>query len=206
MDKPDLTNLISALNRQRYRVFDTPTVDWNLNIVGIRASSLSPNEFDDWLVVFHKFLGDWDARFYRITTDPSPYYLRNPIEPAGTAVLKPGQYTGAYSLDIHKRGKPGAHKALCQRNATVTIYRDNQRNGLLNLDPNTIENGMFGINIHRGPRNGNWDDHNTHYSAGCQVFSDDRKFDEFLKICEIGAKSFGNKFTYTLLDENELYK
>jgi hypothetical protein len=74
----------------------------------------------------------------------------------------------------------------------------------LSFDPSTLQTGRFGINIHRGPRNGQWSEDNTHYSAGCQVFADDRKFSEFLLMCEHAARAFGNRFTYTLLDEQAL--
>jgi hypothetical protein len=171
MNKPDFTAVLRALEAKVFRIYDTGGVDWNLNIVGIRANVSKPDKFDDWLVVFHRLLGEWDARFYQITTDPSPYYLKNPIDPTiGTAVLVEGQYKGAYKLDTHLRGKPGAHKALCQRFSPVSVFRDKNSDGVLNLDPASVMTGMYGINIHRGPRNGNWTENNTVYSAGCQVF------------------------------------
>jgi hypothetical protein len=203
MQRPAVEKIIDVMTNKGYRVYDTPEVDWNLNIVGIRADVLTPNKFDDLLAVFHRFDGEWDVRYYTITTDPSPHYLRNPINPRGTAILCEGQYRTCYKLDIHRRGKPGAHKALCQRLGKVKVFRDKDRDGTLDLDQSTIQSGMFGINIHRGPRNGQWDENNRDYSAGCQVFSDDRKFDEFLRLCENGANAFGNKFTYTLLHERD---
>lgn len=204
MNRPEFQAVISAMQRSNYRIYDTPSVDWNLNIVGVRAATLKPDKFDDWLLVFHKFGGQWDVRYYQVTTDPSPYYLRKPVNSAGTAVLQPGQYRDVYSLDTHNRGRPGAHKALCQRLGDVAVYRDKNLDGVLNLDPATIQTGKFGINIHRGPRNGQWTEDNTDYSAGCQVFADDRKFSEFLLLCEHAASAFGNKFTYTLLRQQEL--
>lgn len=204
MKKPSIESIRAAIDRFGYRVYDSPTVDWNINIVGIRADSVIPDKFDDWLVVFHRFNGEWESRYYQITTDPSPYYLRNPINPVGAAILKEGQYKSCYALDIHKRGKLGAHKALCQVKGSVTVYRDNNRDGLLNMNNATVQTGSFGINIHRGPRNGQWSEDNINYSAGCQVFADDRKFDEFLLICEHAASSFGNVFTYSLLNERDL--
>lgn len=204
MKKPTLEQVLNAMTNKGYRVYDTQQVDWNINIVGIRANVKKPDKFDDWLVVFHQFQGEWDTRFYQITTDPSPFYLKNPINNKGCAVLKAGQYIGTHKLDIHRRGKSGAHKALCQRLGVVTVYRDNNKDGFIDLNPAKEDTGMYGINIHRGPRNGQWTENNDIYSAGCQVFSDDRKFDEFLLMCESAADAFGNKFTYTLLDESDL--
>ena len=175
------------------------TVEWNLNIVGIRSANNSPVNFDDTLAVFHKFLGNWHIAYYPITTDPSDFYLRKPVNPDGTAILVEGQYPGVYKIDLHNNN----YYALCQRLGEVRVYRDNNRNGDLNLIPASIQQDMFGINIHKGPLNGSWDTKNKRYSAGCQVFADTRHFNEFMLKCRNGEKAFGNKFTYTLLNERD---
>jgi len=203
MDFPSIETVINVLSAKGYVIYDNPAIDWNLNIVGIRANVAKPDKFDDLLVVFHKFSGNWDARYYQITTDPSPSYLAKPINEKGTAVLKEGQYLGTHKLDIHKRGTSSAHKALCQNLGEVVVYRDKNLDGTLDMRPESEDAGYFGINIHRGPRNGKWDENNRNYSAGCQVFADDRKFDEFLLMCENAEQAFGNKFTYTLLNEQD---
>lgn len=203
MNKPRLKKVMEVMQSKNYRIYDSRTVDWNINIVGIRAKEPIPNRFDDWLLVFHQFGGVWDVRYYQITTDPSPFFLRNPRYEKGTAILKEDQYKGAYKLDIHKRGRKGGHKALCQRHSEVSVYRDRNRDGTMSFNSATVESGMFGINIHRGPRNAQWNVENTRYSEGCQVFADDRKFNEFIRCCEEAKKAFGNKFTYTLLNERD---
>lgn len=203
MERPPVEKIISVMRAKNYRVFDTPTVDWNLNIVGIRNASLSPKKFDDLIVVFHKFMGIWDVTYYPVTTDPSLHYLKNPMNRKGTAILVEGQYSSTYKIDTHNRGKPGGHKALCQRLGNVSVYRDSNKDSLLDIDPTKIESGKFGINIHKGPRNGNADSDNSVFSAGCQVFADDRHFAEFMLKCEAGREAFGNAFTYTLLSERD---
>lgn len=203
MKRPSIEQILEVMNSKNYRLYDTPTVDWNLNILGIRSKNVEPKEFDDLMVVFHRFLGQWDVTYYPITTDPSLNYLHNPINPRGTAILKEGQYKATYKIDIHNRGRTGGHKALCQRLGEVTVYRDSNRNGKLDIMPETEETGKFGINIHKGPRGATWEPKNTIYSAGCQVFADERHFDEFIKKCEFGRQAFGNSFTYTLLHEND---
>ncbi|MEO1964946.1 hypothetical protein [Hyphomonas sp.] len=196
--RPTVDEIVSVLKDKNYRVYDNSDIDWNLNIIGIRNTPVSPKTFDDTLAVFHRFMGEWDISYYPITTDPSRKYLLKPIRSEGTAILAPGQYVGVYKLDIHNRGRKSGHKALCQRLGDVTVYRDNTRDGELNLvNPHT---GRFGINIHQGPMNGNYDSDNSIYSAGCQVFADRRHFSEFLLKCEHGEQAFGNSFTYTLLD------
>ena len=107
--------------------------DWNLNIVGIRKNNGTPDSYDDWLHVLFKVDGAWRDRFWPVTTDPGLYYLMSKdrqINPAGTAVLVPGQYRGAYK--IAKHGKSG-YEALCQRNGKVKVWRDN------NHDDNLID-------------------------------------------------------------------
>ena len=203
MERPTVERIIEVMNDKNYRVYDTPTIDYNLNIVGIRSIYAEPKRFDDLLVVFHHFLGQWYVFYYPITTDPSLHYLRNPMNPRGTAILKEGQYRATYKIDIHNRGRSGGHKALCQRLDDVTVYRDSNRDGRLDILPGTEQTGRFGINIHRGPRGAVWDPENTIYSAGCQVFADERHFQEFMQKCEFGRQAFGNSFTYTLLHERD---
>ena len=68
---------------------------------------------------------------------------------------------------------------------------------------NSTQTGLFGINIHKGPLNGNYDSKNSIYSAGCQVFADSRHFADFMMKCKNGVVAFGNKFAYTLLNEKD---
>lgn len=202
MIQPPIDKILEVMNSKGYRVYNTPTVDWNLNIIGIRNRSLVPERFDDTLVVFHNFLDNWLVSYYPITTDPSVFYLRNPmvdVAAKGTAILKEGQYQGAYMIDKHRNN----YYALCQRLQPVKVFRDNDRDGTLRLNPATVEEGMFAINIHKGPLNGDWNSENSIYSAGCQVFADSRHFNEFMMKCRNGERQFGNKFTYTLLNESD---
>ena len=62
------------------------------------------------------------------------------------------------------------------------------------------QTGMFNINIHRTSERYISE---QRFSAGCQVFADQRQFADFIRICQAGQKAFGNKFTYTLLHERD---
>ncbi|MBI5503203.1 MAG: hypothetical protein HY899_00265 [Deltaproteobacteria bacterium] len=202
MLRPSIEAMVETMEAKGYRVYDTPQVDWNLNIVGIRSAATTAGAFDDTLAVFQRFGGSWEISYYDVTTDPGRFYLEQPVNALGAAILKEGQYRGAYELGLHARGRRSAHLALCQRLAPVTVYRDADRDHRLDLDRLQTETGMFGINIHRG--NGSYaDPQNVAYSAGCQVFADPRKFAEFVAKCREGARVFGNKFTYTLLHERD---
>src|ERR1051326_885894 len=109
---------IKAILRHRgFRMYKRP---YELNIVGIRSTSVRSNSFDDEVHVFFKTgVMDWHYHIYKVTTDPGTYWLRNPIESQGTAILAQGQYINAYQIGLHR----GQYPALVQRKP-VTILRD----------------------------------------------------------------------------------
>ena len=160
--------------------------DYNLNIIGIRStnSENTVNEFNDVLVVTYKVDGSNRIEVYPITTDPGTYYLKSPLHSKGCAILVPGQYRGAEKIGKHQ----GKYKALVQCRP-VNVYRDNN------------ESGMFGINIHKAGMKSvlvnNW-------SAGCQVFARADDFNKFMKLCDEACKTYGDRFTYTLIEEKDL--
>ncbi|MDK9362442.1 MULTISPECIES: hypothetical protein [Lelliottia] len=203
MNIPKLDAVINTMVNNGYSVFDTPEMEWNLNIVGIRSAGNSSKNFDDLLLVFFRQGNDWGCYFYNITTDPSPYYLEKPLSDVytkGTAILKEGQYKEAYEINFHH----GKYEALCQNLGPVVVYRDNNYDEYMNLIPGTEEVGYFKINIHKGPVDGESTTLNKKYSAGCQVFLNIDDFNEFMSLCFKSREIFGNKFTYTLINENDL--
>lgn len=137
---------------------------------------------------------------YVITTDPGLYYQKvKLLSSKGCAVLKPGQYLNCYQLGFHKKND---HKALVQTGGKITVYRDNDRDGIAeNLG--VEESGFFGCNIH-GAKKLTKTDKIGAYSAGCQVFEDWFQKEQFIGICEQFKPNTGNKFTYTLLEEKDL--
>ena len=71
------------------------------------------------------------------------------------------------------------------------------------LNPNKIDNGIFGINIHRSDKL--WARTTVdQYSAGCQVFNNPNEFNAFIRFCEKQRELYGNNFTYTLINEEDL--
>ena len=172
---------------------------YNLNIIGIRNPNLVANSFDDTMVVIYKIGGEWITKVYAITTDAGTYWLKNPMSNKGTAILVPNQYRGVYSIDLHNN----KYLALCQRNGKVEVYRDNDKDLILDMDSAKIEKGMFGINIHRSnPFNESLKV--DKFSAGCQVFKRVKDFNEFMEICQKSKALWGNSFTYTLIKESDL--
>ena len=186
-------------NQKRYAYFKKG--NYNLNIIGIRSNNDDKvtNKYDDYLVVIYNTETGWKRQIYTITTEPGLKLMLNPTNSKGTAILAPGQYRGTYKIDKHN----GKYNALCQRNKPVKVYRDNNRNKVYDYNPNTLDVGMFGINIHRS--NEFWTRATVdQYSAGCQVFNDPKEFSSFMTLVKKSAAIYGNCFTYTLITENEL--
>jgi hypothetical protein len=181
--------LIAALLAQGYRVFTRP---FELNIVGIRN-----HVFNDTInAVYKDDKGEWQLRSYPATTDPGTYWLDNPSNPLGTAILKAGQYIGSHIMGLHR----GKYMALVQRNP-VTVIRDSKRDGTLDFSGKE-DTGLFGINIHRAMEAGVTKSIDR-YSAGCQVFANAADFAAFMGLCERHKLLYGNSYTYTLLQETE---
>ena len=110
----------------------------------------------------------------------------------GTAMLKEGQYIDAYKQGLHK----GQYTALVQ-DKPVTTYRDYDRNAVFDFGQKETT-GNYGINIHKaGADSQNVDK----WSAGCQVFQKSEDFQEFMQLTDKHKSNYGNKYTYTLLDE-----
>jgi hypothetical protein len=187
--------LIAALMGHGYRVFTRP---FELNIVGLRSQQLIPNVFNDTInLLFRDDKGNWQHHCYHATTDPGTYWLKNPLNPQGTAILKEGQYVNSHMIGKHRQ----VYTALVQRNP-VTVIRDVKRDGLLNLNGKE-DTGLFGINIHRAKQAGTTKLIDK-FSAGCQVFANANDFSAFMELCHRHKQLYGNGFTYTLLRENSL--
>tara|TARA_R110002012_G_scaffold119266_1_gene268264 strand:+ start:613 stop:1230 length:618 start_codon:yes stop_codon:yes gene_type:complete len=177
---------------------------YNVNIVGVRSGSLNAGAFDDSLYIVYR---DKSLRLkskkYQITTDIGKYYLKheNKLNRKGGAILVPNQYRSVYKIDTHN----GKYEALCQRLGNVCVYRDNDGDDRLDMDPDTIDCGRFGINIHKSSKynSENREGEIGKYSAGCQVFKIDSEFNEFMEILRKAEKVWGNKFSYTLLEEKD---
>jgi len=174
----------------------------NLNIVGVRNASHDATKFDDMLLILYRDEKHtvWTVESYEITTDPGPSILRKPINPDGTAILVPDQYRSTYVIGTH--GGSLRHTALVQRKGAVKVYRDTDKDSKPETEGRAIQEGMFGINLHRHPRPGE-KEYVGGSSAGCQVFKDSREFLHFLELCNQSADIYGNSFTYTLLQEED---
>jgi len=191
--------LVKAMNKLGHAVFEHDQKPFNLNVVGIRAANPKVNEFNGLMTVFWKYEGNWNLIMMQCTTLPGLYWLVNPTNTLGCAILKEGQYRSTYAVDKHS----GKYDALCQRLAPVTVYRDNDRDREYDTVQGTENTGMFGINIHRAHQDYELETVDK-YSAGCQVIQDPDEFAVFMAVVKQAEEVWGNKFTYTLINENDL--
>lgn len=190
-DKKSIRALLATLKSKGYIIYDKP---YQLNIVGVRNDSTEPNKFDDTIYAFWKNdKGGWEGKYFTATTDPGTYYLKNPLSTLGTAILKEGQYVDTYGIGKHK----GQYDAMVQLKP-VDVIRDYDRNALLDFNNGRVETGNFGINIHKAGKDSKDVDK---WSAGCQVFQKSDDFEDFMNLARKHRDLYGNKFTYTLIDE-----
>ena len=191
----------TAVKSKGYAWFENG--DYNLNIVGIRNSATGTevtNKFDDKITLSFKCDGQWEFYIYDCTTDPGRYWVENIMRKEGVAVLKEGQYRGSHIIRLHQ----GRYEALGQ-DRNVTVYRDNNKDGKYDLDPNNTQTGLFGINIHRATKwGGKKSSQVDKWSAGCQVIANNDDWHEFLDICYEAKAIWGNNFTYTLIESNDI--
>lgn len=184
--------LLKILIEKNYVVYQKP---FQLNIIGVRSNSTTANSFDDrLLVIFQNEKGVWEKYAYTITTDPGTYWLKNPLQVDGAAILQQGQYVNAYQLGLHR----GQYRALVQRKP-VTIIRDYDRNATLDFNNGKVSTGLYGINIHRASVYG-ITKNVAKWSAGCQVFQKNTEYIHFMSLCEKNRNLHGNQFTYSLID------
>ena len=174
---------------------------YNVNIIGVRSNQGNKvtNKYDDLLIVDYNTNKGHKRQIYNITTEPGLSLIKNPSNAKGAAILVPGHYRGVSAVDLHR----GKYKALCQRLGAVKVYRDGNKDDIYDLNPNKIDKGWFGINIHRS--NETWTRETVdNYSAGCQVFNNPKDFVSFMNIIEKSKAIYVNKFTYTLINEEDL--
>lgn len=186
-----------SVKAKKYAWFEGANLD--LNIVGIR--NLTPgrkvtNVFDDWLTLSYKENGVWKFHQWACTTDPGTKGVKEFSNPNGVARLVAGQYRGSHAIGLHQ----GKYEALKQAKP-VKVYRDKNKD--MTFDEAIIQEGIFGINIHRSnPKTES--EFVENWSEGCQVFKRVKDFNVFMEIVNKAAKITGNSFTYTLLNSTDI--
>ncbi len=187
-----LNSLLTTLRQKGYQIYTLP---FQLNIVAERSATVRSEVMDDTL---HIFYADQNGKFtlysYLVTTDPSAYYIDNPIVPQGYGFIRKGQYVGAYQKGYHK-GRP----ALVQVKP-ITVVRNYDTKGLFRKVTGSEQTGTFGNNIHdmKGSM--------FNASAGCIVFAHAADHAHFMKMVADHARIYGNAFTLTMIDFRDAAK
>lgn len=193
-----IQSIINTLIQKGYTLCTRPH---ELNIIGVRSSNARQNSFDDTIHVISKDdRGTWSIHSFAATTDPGTYWLKNPMNPKGTAILKPGQYKNSHRIGVHR----GKYQALVQQNQ-LSVWRDNDRNETIDWPVKKEDTGIFGINIHRAGLTGTTKTVDKH-SAGCQVLASITDFNTLMAMAHVHKNLYGNNFTYTLLESHELHE
>ena len=95
--RPVLLDYVDSIG---HAVFESG--EYNLNIIGIRSKDHKANSFDDRICVVYKDEQGWITRTWECTTEPGKYWLENPSNVKGTAILVPGQYRSVWKIDKHQ--------------------------------------------------------------------------------------------------------
>ena len=176
---------------------------YNVNIVGVRNAATGDeitNKFDDCMTISYKDdNGDWHFNCWKCTTDPGKYWAEHLLNPDGVAILKEGQYRGSHMIRKHQ----GKYEALCQK-GPVKVYRDKNMDDEYDLIEENVHEGIYGINIHKA---GSWKSGSVQvdkWSAGCQVFSKEDDFYDFMNVMYKARDRWGNSFSYTLINSNDI--
>lgn len=189
----DMVDVVrSEFSRLGYAFFESGAYD--LNLIGLRASSDESNLFDDLIVCVYKDeASEWQVKKWAATTDPGRPWLAKPMRSIGCAILVPGQYRGVYQIGTHN-GKP----ALVQR-GLLKVWRDNDKDTVLDRVGPVHDALDTGINIHRAGKDSSLVEL---WSAGCQVFKREADLLELMALAgKQKARGKGwDRFSYTLVD------
>ena len=183
-------------------IFKQKNYVWNeyINIIGVRNMStgnIVTNKFDDKLIVAYFRNNKWDIEEYNVTLDPRKYYTSiKLLNPKGVAIIAEQQCLNIYSIRNHQ----GKYPALCQTYGAIKLFRDKNLNSV--YDYNIFEYCKdSGVNIHKA---GKFSIYIDKWSAGCTVFEEEAKFAHFMEICERYKNILKNRYTYTIINSNDL--
>lgn len=199
-NKVTVDAVIAAYKKMGYPLCEKG--EYNLNIFGIRnEDDRDSNNFNDVIGVLYKKAGNWVLKVYDATTDPGYAHRLNPINSKGCAILVPGYYKGCWKIGMHQ----GKYQALKQYKP-VKVYRDNNKDKKLDMDSKNIEEGIFGLNIHRATGNaGAISVQVDKWSASCLVIAANNDFREFMSLVNTSAKTYGDVFSCALFRQSEFF-
>ena len=193
----------SAVKAKGYKWFTSDNYD--VNIVGVRNADTNgevTNKFDDCVTLSYKDEeGKWHFHCFEATTDPGSHWTEKQLlNKNGVAILKEGQYRGSHMIGLHQ----GKYEALRQKKP-LKVYRDGNQDDTYDFIEENVHEGIYGINIHRATsREGGKSIQVDKWSAGCQVIAANNDFKLLMEVVNKAAKVWGNSFTYTLINSNDI--
>lgn len=207
-----VNNLIDIADKSKYTVFKDNSKDYNLNIWFSRSLEIEEDVFNDICIIFWlNTKNQWETRLFKFNTNPGIFWLKSPQNPDGTAIISPGQYRSTHSIRTHRQGTSSAHIALCHSQGIVKVFRDNNKDDILDLNGRVYTNGL-GINCHRPSLYTEQTGKIHKSSAGCLIAKyrdefdnstqDDASLETFMGICRNSQKYWGNKFSITVIDDS----
>lgn len=172
--------------------------DYNLNFGGVRSSERTANRFDDWVYIYFKEYGKWVFRTFPATLDPGSPWLKTPMASGGAAIIAPGFYRGLWQY-----GPPFYGRACLRQRTPIKMFRDDNRDNVLNLDPATLEEGMVGILFHESYQAAEEPEFVEKSSAGCVVPK--RRTDHIytMNTCLRAINIWGNRISFAVHDESD---
>lgn len=196
MKKEDLTynKVKTAVEKAGFKFFSG---EMNINMIGIRSKNRQVDNWDDFFVLCWQegkknmiWVND------QFTTDPGIYYMQHKLlNPKGCAAMVPGQYRGLWKIGKHGKNQ---YEAFVQTGGKVKVYRDRDKDNILECDDKSIDQGFFGINQHHGYDSGKVGQN----SAGCQVHRYKKDLAYVLSMAKKNTLAGnGDSFSYTLLQE-----
>lgn len=192
----DIKKVMDLTIQQGGAVDKTP---YHLNLVGVRDTS-NVNSFNDRLIYYYfdKAGTPVVGEISQFTTEPGLKSLQYPVNPKGCSILTEGWHPALWRKGLHK----GKYDAFVQ-NASVKVYRDKNRDNKYDMNPTAVDNGIFGINLHRAneARTSTIVDG---WSAGCQVVANPLEFKKLLAVRDLAIKAGQKTFSYMLLLKNDL--
>lgn len=161
----------------------------------------APDKWNDSVLIlkWDEAEQDWDSLcFYIATTEPGRYYVQNPLNRGGGAVLTLGLHKGLWCFGKHR-----GYEALVQA-GQASLIRDANKNHKRD-DKVTIESGN-GVNLHTSKTTGwrgafNWSS-TGRWSAGCVVIPEPDQFKQVLHIMKQSPQYRSNsrcRFDFRLL-------
>ncbi len=137
MKNIELIDIKRAFSKKDFELFEDDSKPFNLNLIGVRSLDTTPNTYNDLFLALWKHNGFWNKLAFACTTEAGLYYLENPLNNKGTAILKEGRYPSMWSNGKHQ----GKYDALKQT-GPCTVIRDFDRD---NVIPDTDSSVTMGI-------------------------------------------------------------